>query len=315
MKNIAKQWKINQPSFEFTSELPLESSAWSGHYFFAYDLVANIKPNLIVELGTHKGNSLFSFAQAIKDLKLDTELHGIDTWEGDEHAGFYGKEVYETFLEIKNKYYKDVKIVSHKMLFDEAVDKFEDNSIDILHIDGLHTYDAVKHDFENWLPKVNKKTGIILFHDVCEKSDDFGVYKLWEELKKKYETITFDHYHGLGVLFLNRNPFGKNYPSPELLTEYYKKTSEVQDLNKTLNDKDIHIDNLEREILDRLKTTKELTKQNQELTKQDQDLKSNLSEKNKELERIYNSKSWKLTQPIREFAKIVRDFKNTLKNN
>ena len=91
MKNIAKQWKINQPSFEFTSELPLESSAWSGHYFFAYDLVANIKPNLIVELGTHKGNSLFSFAQAIKDLKLDTELHGIDTWEGDEHAGFYGE--------------------------------------------------------------------------------------------------------------------------------------------------------------------------------------------------------------------------------
>jgi O-antigen biosynthesis protein len=314
-----KNRELYNPNFEFTSELPLESSAWSGHYFFAYDLVANTKPNVIVELGTHKGNSLFSFAQAIKDFNLGTELHGIDTWEGDEHAGFYGEEVYKAFLEIKNKYYKEVDIIPHKMFFDDAVDKFEDNSIDILHIDGLHTYDAVKHDFENWLPKVRKKTGIILFHDVCEKSDDFGVYKLWEDLKKKYKTITFDHYHGLGVLFLNKNPFGKTYPSPELLTKYYKKISEVQDLNKTLNDKDIHINNLEREILDHLKITKELTKQNQELTKQNQeltnqnqDLNSALTEKNKELEKIYTSKSWKLTQPIRESTKVLRDLKKKI---
>lgn len=200
MNKTLGKWEIHKPQFEFTKELPIESSAWSGHYFFAYDLVANTKPNVIVELGTHKGNSLFSFAQAIKDLNFETELHGVDTWEGDEHAGFYGEEVYEIFLEIKDKYYKDVNIIPHKMLFDEAVEKFDDNTIDILHIDGLHTYEAVKHDFETWLPKVKKDTGIIVLHDVCEKANDFGVYKLWEELKKKYKTVTFEHYHGLGVL-------------------------------------------------------------------------------------------------------------------
>jgi hypothetical protein len=216
------------------------------------------------------------------------------------------------------------------MYFDEAVDKFEDNSIDILHIDGLHTYEAVKHDFETWFPKVKKKTGIILLHDVCEKSDDFGVYKLWEELKKKYKTITFEHYHGLGVLFLSKGPFPKNLPYPEILITYYKKVSETQDLNKALNDKNIHIDNLEKKVLEHLKKAKELTNQNKELTNQKKELtnqKKELTNQNKrlmeenkklrsiistrdtQLEKIYTSKSWRLTQPLRKLAEVIRNIK------
>ncbi|MDD2578257.1 MAG: class I SAM-dependent methyltransferase [Candidatus Dojkabacteria bacterium] len=202
-----KIWEYHNPTFEFTKELPLsiEISPWGGHSFFAYDLVANMKPKRIVELGTFKGNSLFAFTQAVKDFRLETELHAIDTWEGDEHAGFYDNKVYDLFKKIKNKYYNKQNIIEHKKFFDEAIDDFKDNSIDILHIDGLHTYDAVKHDFETWLPKLNKDTGIILLHDVCEKRDDFGVYKLWDELKNKYFTITISEYHGLGVLSINKD--------------------------------------------------------------------------------------------------------------
>ncbi|MDD2578255.1 MAG: class I SAM-dependent methyltransferase [Candidatus Dojkabacteria bacterium] len=166
-----------------------------------------MKPNLVVELGTHRGNSLFSMAQAIKDSNLKTKLHGVDTWEGDQHAGYYKERVYKKFLEIKEKYYKDIDITAHKMYFDEAVKKFEDNTIDILHIDGLHTYDAVKHDFETWLPKVKKENGIILFHDICVKRKGFGVYKFWRELKKQYNTIQFNHYYGLGVIVLDKDVF------------------------------------------------------------------------------------------------------------
>jgi len=254
MKEKEEEWTVNSPTFEFTNDLPPKSSAWSGHYFFAYDLVANTKPKIIVELGTHKGNSLFSFAQAIKDLKLETELHGVDTWEGDKHTGFYGEEVYKKFLDIKDKYYKEVNIVPHKMYFDDALDEFEDNSIDILHIDGLHTYDAVKHDFENWLPKVNKDSGIILFHDVCEKSDDFGVYKLWNELKTKYNSITFEHYHGLGVItFDNLLPLKKSIKDifpllykriAELNLKIDKEQREKQKLQESHRNSDIDIKNL-----------------------------------------------------------------------
>jgi glycosyltransferase involved in cell wall biosynthesis len=232
-KNGNHKWKTYNPHFSFTTPLPSESSAWSGHYNFAYDLVANIKPEFIVELGTHKGNSLFSFAQAIKDFNLKTELHAVDTWKGDEHTGYYGEEIYETFSEIKDTHYKKANIIPHIKLFDEAVNEFKDNSIDILHIDGLHLYKSVKHDFETWLPKVNKKSGIIILHDVCEKTDDFGVYKLWEELRTKYNTITFKHYHGLGVIFMGDNPLSDTYSlSPDTVIRYYEKLSEIQDMER-----------------------------------------------------------------------------------
>jgi hypothetical protein len=317
MKNTTKKWKIHEPSFEFIVDLPLESSAWIGHYYFAYDLVSNTKPKIIVELGTHKGNSLFSFAQAIKDFNLDTELHGVDTWVGDEQAGFYGEEVYNKFLEIKDKYYKDVNIIPHKMFFDEAVEKFEDNSIDILHIDGLHTYDAVKHDFETWLPKVKKNTGIILFHDVCEKSDDFGVYKLWDELKEEYKTMTFKHYHGLGVLTLDNFLISKLPLSIDTLVNYYNKHSKVEDLKKELKDKEAHIEELEKKMLEQLKIAKQLNDKNQELKAQNQELKvynthlqDTLSNTIKEIEKINNSKSWKLTKPLRKISKSLRNLIN-----
>ena len=219
-------WKYFDNTFEFIKNLPIESSAWSGHYSFAYDLTRNTKPKIIVELGTHKGNSIFSMAQAVKDGELNTTLYPIDTWQGDSQAGFYGEEIYNDFIDISKQYYKEVELIPFKMLFDEAIKKFKDNSIDILHIDGLHTYEAVNHDFETWLPKVKKNTGVIMLHDVCETKDDFGVYKLWDELQDKYNTITFEHYHGLGVIFLG--------DKPNLTTRYYSCVSKNQEFKESL---------------------------------------------------------------------------------
>jgi len=228
-KNLYQlEWELYNPNFEFIKEFPAKSSPWFGHIFFAYDLVANTKPKLIVELGTYKGNSLFSFAQSIKDNNLNTTLHAVDTWEGDEHSGFYGKDLFTNFIKLQKKYYRKLDIQIHKTLFDNAVTEFKDNSINLLHIDGLHTYEAVKHDFETWLPKVNKNNGVIMLHDVCEIRDDFGVYKLWEELQRKYKTVTFPHSHGLGVIFLNENPFCTSLNLINILVKYYENLASQQ---------------------------------------------------------------------------------------
>lgn len=265
-KSLTTDWIYYSPSFKFIKELPLDSSAWSGHYFFAYDLVRNVKPKVIVELGTHKGNSLFSMAQAIKDGKLKIELHGVDTWEGDPQAGYYAEDIYNEFLKISKQYYKDVNIISHKMFFDDAVKKFKDNSIDILHIDGLHTYEAVKHDFETWLPKVKKDTGIIMFHDVCETKDDFGVYKLWEELQKKYKnTITFEHYHGLGVLFINKEMFKKYENQYYTWTKLYTELSNIECQKDEIVKREIYLLTQQQKYLDSIK---DLETENQKLAKE-----------------------------------------------
>ena len=89
------------------------------------------------------------------------------------------------------------------MTFDEAKDYFSDHSISLLHIDGLHTYEAVKHDFENWKQKLTPNA-IVIFHDTNVRERDFGVWKFWEELAEIYPHFEFLHGNGLGILCLGR---------------------------------------------------------------------------------------------------------------
>jgi len=217
-------WKYNKPTFEFSREIPLSYNVapWGGHSYFAYDLVVNTRPKVIVELGTYKGNSLFAMAQAVKDFGLKTKLHAVDTWQGDRHAGFYGEDIYNTFSQVKESYYKDLNIIPHRTTFDKAQGEFKDKSIDILHIDGLHTYEAVKHDLDNWSPKV-KSNGIVMFHDIAETGRDFGVYRLWEELEG-VNTLAFPFYHGLGVVFLG-NKLGDK-PVDNACIDHYKQLAD-----------------------------------------------------------------------------------------
>lgn len=197
------EWKYYRPKFEYEEKLKDIGWPWAGHKFFAYDLIRNIKPKCIVELGTHYGTSFFSFCQAIKDEAINTNLYAIDTWTGDKHSGFYEDEVFEKVNKIKKEYYSDQNIVLLRKTFNKALKDFSDKSIDILHIDGLHTYEGAKHDYRSWRKKV-KDDGIILFHDTFVKETDFGVYQLWDELKKNHSVIEFSHSYGLGVMFLDK---------------------------------------------------------------------------------------------------------------
>lgn len=91
-------WKFYAAEFEVDSveRKVVTESAWLGHRQFAYDLVRYVKPGLIVELGTHWGASFFSFCQALKDGHISDKCFAVDTWQGDEHAGFYGEEVFDS---------------------------------------------------------------------------------------------------------------------------------------------------------------------------------------------------------------------------
>lgn len=240
-------WKYYKPKFEYKEKFQDFNWPWAGHKFFAYDLVCNIKPRSIVELGTHRGTSFFSFCQAIKDEKIQTKLFAVDTWKGDEHSGFYGEEVFKEVNQIREKYYGNLNINLLRKTFDEAVGEFQDSSIDILHIDGLHTYEAVKHDFETWLNKV-KDDGIILFHDTAEKTADFGVYKLWNELKEKYRTLEFVHSHGLGVLLKNGARFENLFDFQEVWQNYYPIFAENRILEFNLNNKNNEIISLNQAV-------------------------------------------------------------------
>ena len=180
-------------------------SAWTGHIPFMFGIVSLLKPRLFVELGVHNGASFFAACQVAKAESIDMKCVGVDHWEGDQHAGLYDDRVFNEFVAtLEANYASFASFIRDD--FANAVHEFEDESIDLLHIDGFHSYDAVKNDFTTWLPKLSDRA-VVLFHDINEFSRDFGVWRFWRELENEYgaRALSLGNDHGLGILFVGKD--------------------------------------------------------------------------------------------------------------
>jgi hypothetical protein len=291
-KNNDDRWRFFNRKFEYEDTFQDFDWPWAGHKYFAYDLIRNVKPKLIVELGTHKGTSFYSFCQAVKDARYDANLYAVDTWRGDQHAGFYDDNMFKEVKGIKERYYDSLKIKFLRKTFDEAVGEFENNSIDLLHIDGLHTYTAVKHDFDTWFHKV-KKDGIILLHDIFISRDDFGVYKFWEKLKSEYKTIEFHQSYGLGVLFKDSARYQTLIDRErewQIRYSYIAEDKKNEGIRKSFTNFDKSLAERDRQIVNLDQIAQTLTEQNAAL---------------------YRSTSWRITWLLRiigQQLKRIRSF-------
>lgn len=182
---------------------------WAGHIPFAAWLMALMRPRTLVELGVYSGISYLSFCQVAMQRQIPLRAWGVDTWQGDAHAGSYdGAAILRILREQHDARYGHFSTLLQKT-FDEALADIADGSVDLLHIDGLHTYEAVRHDFESWLPKLSERA-VVLFHDTAVRQGDFGVWRFWDELKQRFASLTFEHSNGLGVLLVGTQ-------APELL--------------------------------------------------------------------------------------------------
>jgi lipopolysaccharide biosynthesis protein len=196
LAGVSEKLEIGEEYFWVPDRLaPFEH--WIGHIPFAFWLVKALRPHRIVELGTHRGNSYCAMCQAVSTLNLSTQAFAVDTWQGDIHMAT------ELGLLEELRSYHDPRYADFStllpMTFDAARQIIDDNSIDLLHIDGTHTYDSVRHDFETWKSALSSRA-VVLFHDTCVRRDDYGVWRLWKELSSQYPSFEFLHSHGLGVL-------------------------------------------------------------------------------------------------------------------
>ncbi len=192
---------LSDPALDLVFRRPTRigvQSAWYGHVPFAFWLVDAVAPRSIVELGTHNGVSYAAFCEAAALTRSGARCMAVDTWEGDEHAGSYGAEVLDELRRFHDPRYGSFSELM-RCTFDEARPFVPESSVDLLHIDGLHTYEAVRHDWEHWRPTLSDR-GVVLFHDINEHQGSFGVWRLWEELRRAHPSFTFLHGHGLGVL-------------------------------------------------------------------------------------------------------------------
>jgi GT2 family glycosyltransferase/glycosyltransferase involved in cell wall biosynthesis len=261
---------------------------WCGHLPFAAWVIRILKPKVFVELGTHSGNSYFSFCQAVSEGKLSTRCYAVDTWQGDDHAGHYGNDIFYKVNLHNEKNYQEFSSLL-RMTFDEALNHFPNESVELLHIDGFHTYEAVKHDFETWLPKL-APGAVVLFHDTNVHQHGFGVWKFWAELTEKYQNnLEFLHSHGLGVLQIEGALNEKRMlwleaelPEKEFLKNYFSVLGERQ---------------FERY---------ELVAAKQQIVQLNNQLILEREKLTLRLEQIRKSISWRLTRPLRFIARLFR---------
>lgn len=183
------------------TEPGLATGAFAGHRWFAADLVEWLKPSHIVELGTELGCSFSAFGEGL--AKLDASERGsircVDLWSGFEEYGFISSDdSYSRFLNVA-ALYPEVDVTVSRMSFDEAAAS-QSTEIDLLLIDGVHTFEACRHDFLTWRPFLSSRA-VVLFHDTAPGHGN-GSSDYWREIKTQHPHMDFTHSYGLGVLLL-----------------------------------------------------------------------------------------------------------------
>ncbi|WP_217126770.1 glycosyltransferase [Hydrogenophilus thiooxidans] len=306
-------------SLEFRPARIVFPYAWVGHIPFARFLIDQAQPKTFVELGTHTGNSFFAFCQAVRESHLATQCFAIDTWLGDPHAGHYSDDVFEDVAAYTHHHYASFATLL-RTTFDDARRHFPKHTIDILHIDGLHTYEAVSHDLTTWFDAV-KPGGYILFHDTAVRDRDFGVWRLWSELTKRHPYhLHFPHANGLGVLYCDH----PDCPPPEWMYPQSAAQKTLITLLVTAGNNLLYhtcyteehrlrtqLEQKHREVVAELKNSAEaLFAEKIELQHQINRMAGQIATLENHLTAIRNSRSWKITRPLRASARILRAVMN-----
>jgi predicted O-methyltransferase YrrM len=143
-------------------------------------------PKYILEIGTANGGSLFCFCKLAQD---NATIISIDLPGGKFGGGYpeWKVPIYKAFAKKNQKLYL-LRKDSHSQETLEEVKKILNGSqLDFLFIDGDHTYEGVKKDFEMYSPLV-EKGGAIIFHDILfvPEGDVGGVLKFWNEIKNYF---------------------------------------------------------------------------------------------------------------------------------
>lgn len=141
------------------------------------DLVTLYKPSLVVELGVFGGKSLLALALACKSINSMSKVIGIDAWTVD--ASLEGKNDLENDKWWSKINYSEMQTYTNSIMAinnvgdivelwksksTNVVDKFDDDSIDILHQDSNHSEEVTIKEVELYSKKI-KVGGYWIFDD------------------------------------------------------------------------------------------------------------------------------------------------------
>jgi cephalosporin hydroxylase len=166
-----------------------------------------LKPKVTLEIGTANGGTLFLLCQVSQPEAL---ILSVDLPYGKFGGG--GARARIPLLKAFAKNKQDVHLIkanSHDFGTLRLVKKIlGPRMVDLLFIDGDHTYDGVRQDYEMYAPLV-RKGGMVAFHDIVEHTQDMEVKvnKFWNEIKSSGEHVEIvnewsQKWGGIGILYI-----------------------------------------------------------------------------------------------------------------
>ncbi len=188
---------LNHPIF-FSFPLRLGPAYWAVHVPFAMTLVDLLRPRVIVEVGTSDGVSYCAFCQSVRELRLDARCYGIGNAKLGRGDGAKPEVVFSDWKKAHDDLYAGFSLLLPDLTSD-GTDLFDQDSIDLLHLNGNLSYESARAEFAAWLPKLSSKSVVLLTETNLHQGMP-GMTRFWAELKRDYPHFEFGHGRGLGVV-------------------------------------------------------------------------------------------------------------------
>lgn len=208
------------PSFQLTCR----STKNLGLGGIFYSMTRAIRPKHVVVIGSKAGFAPIIFAKALKDNegygigKIDCEetelthpqieptLHFIDPsyslYRGDKNHwyGLGNWDDKEKVLELWAKFGVESIITHYKMTSQQYLALNLEDKIDLLYIDGDHSYEGITHDFTQFHSRL-ADNAIVLAHDVDPSLRESGGYRAYNDLSDElYEKMRIPVAPGLAIM-------------------------------------------------------------------------------------------------------------------
>ena len=190
----------------------------SNHFFHAMqvpseltalgEILAEKRPERALEIGTARGGTLLFLTRLASP---QATIMSVDLPGGRFGGGYSARRrwFYQRFARGAQQLHLLQGDSHSPEMLDRVKAAFSGQPLDYLFIDGDHTYEGVKQDFELYAPLVGKG-GVITFHDIVEGPPDCvgGVPRFWREVRSGFRHWEFvkdplQGGYGIGVLYVD----------------------------------------------------------------------------------------------------------------
>lgn len=255
----------------FAPDRIIGPSNWLGHAPFVYWITKITRPKVVVELGTATdGISFGVLNQAIAENEINAKLFGFSCLDSEDNL--------DTASYIKTKY-PNATLISNLKNYCDSAFQFADGSVDILHFHDIRNAALLRETFKAWSPKLSRKA-VVLIHNTNWYGDICDTHSFWEEIQQTVPSFHFLDSHGMGVLLIGKDR------EVELLA---------------YNDEDCHDEIWLSQSSVLIKAGKRI-----ELHHNHLELQKTVSHLTNTIHTIRNSKSWKITLPIRKITALFK---------